>query len=153
LSTRSYTLNDPIPFRLSGDTKDPTIFWGLPTTHKIKNRWNALHAYVMRKAAESNPTDTPETNIEAMDRVSDELTDFMASRITKVENAWIDDTHHDEITDRAEIRRYIDGLLDDEHEDLVGILMSDQKIKALTFRAKRGPGAAPTPGEAKGDAA
>lgn len=153
MSTRSYSTDEPIIFHLTGDVKMPTIFHGRPTTHKVKNRWNALHAHVMRKAAELNPDDTPENNVQAMDKVSDELTDFVTSRITRIENADQDGHIIPILNTKKDIRMFIDGLLDNQHEDLVSILMDDQKVKALTFRGEHSTGTEKPSGKPEGRAA
>lgn len=127
----TYLAGTDIPIHLPGDDDNPTLFYIQPMTAESTSIWHALQELASKKATELLEDDTPESvTAQARARVDAQVS-FLASRISRVENAPPDGGTLEGVT---EITTYLRGLLFMQHNQLVAAFMDDNELRPLLFR-------------------
>jgi hypothetical protein len=137
-----FDTGEQVPITLPGDTDNPTIFYGIPTTRRGLARWRALEAYAEKRTKTVAADDTPDAALAIADASVEEELNFLASSIAKIENAWPDGAT---LTKVDEIRGFLSRLPFVQHVHIRDALMDGTRLRELTFR---GNAAAGDPGPA-----
>lgn len=146
----TYEASETARVRLPHDNESPTWYYVLPITGEDEAIQIALSERTRQMMARDGSVSTPENAIDIGRRVEAEQRERIATRITKIENAWFNRQACD-LTERADISEYLHRMPSTQYAQLKQIVRDSNLIRELSFRGDPEAGATGGAEEAKED--